>query len=91
MTVADVKKERDQERWQVASRPCKADLAKIRTGRAHTGILDHIQVDYYGSPTALTAGRQRDPDRRAHHRRAAVGKEDGSARSRKRSASPTWA
>lgn len=27
----------------------KVDLAKIRTGRAHTGLLDHIQVDYYGS------------------------------------------
>jgi ribosome recycling factor len=32
----------------------KGDLAKVRTGRAHTGILDHIQVEYYGSPTALT-------------------------------------
>jgi len=31
----------------------KADLAKVRTGRAHTGILDHVMVDYYGSPTAL--------------------------------------
>ena len=27
----------------------KNDLAKVRTGRAHTGILDHVQVDYYGS------------------------------------------
>ncbi len=27
----------------------QADLGKIRTGRAHTGILDHVQVDYYGS------------------------------------------
>ena len=27
----------------------KADLGKVRTGRAHTGILDHVQVDYYGS------------------------------------------
>ena len=27
----------------------KNDLLKIRTGRAHTGLLDHIQVDYYGS------------------------------------------
>jgi ribosome recycling factor len=32
----------------------RADLAKVRTGRAHTGILDHVMVDYYGSPTALT-------------------------------------
>ncbi len=31
----------------------KHDLAKIRTGRAHTGLLDHIQVDYYGSMVPL--------------------------------------
>jgi ribosome recycling factor len=31
----------------------KADLAKVRTGRAHTGILDHVMVDYYGSPTPI--------------------------------------
>ena len=31
----------------------KADLAKVRTGRAHTGLLDHIQVDYYGSMMPL--------------------------------------
>ena len=30
------------------------DLSKIRTGRAHTGILDHVKVDYYGTPTAIT-------------------------------------
>ncbi len=27
----------------------KAEFIKIRTGRAHTSLLDHIQVDYYGS------------------------------------------
>ncbi|MGA9394362.1 MAG: ribosome recycling factor [Azonexus sp.] len=27
----------------------KNDLLKIRTGRAHIGLLDHVQVDYYGS------------------------------------------
>ena len=32
----------------------KHDLQKIRTGRAHTGLLDHIHVDYYGSPTPLS-------------------------------------
>jgi ribosome recycling factor len=32
----------------------KSDLSKVRTGRAHTGILDHVQVEYYGTPTALT-------------------------------------
>ena len=31
----------------------KSNLSKIRTGRAHTGILDHINVDYYGSLTSL--------------------------------------
>jgi len=31
----------------------KNDLSKIRTGRAHTGILDHLTVDYYGSQTAI--------------------------------------
>lgn len=31
----------------------KIDLGKVRTGRAHTGLLDHIHVDYYGSPMPL--------------------------------------
>ncbi|HEX5127847.1 MAG TPA: ribosome recycling factor [Rhodocyclaceae bacterium] len=31
----------------------KNDLGKVRTGRAHTGLLDHIMVDYYGTPTAI--------------------------------------
>lgn len=30
------------------------NLAKIRTGRAHTGLLDHVQVDYYGSMVPVT-------------------------------------
>jgi len=29
-------------------------LAKIRTGRAHPGILDHVQVEYYGSPVPIS-------------------------------------
>ena len=53
MTIADVKKNA-QERMNKSIDTLRADLAKGRTGRAHTGILDHIQVDYYGSPTALT-------------------------------------
>jgi ribosome recycling factor len=32
----------------------KVDLAKIRTGRAHTGLLDHLNVDYYGSMTPIS-------------------------------------
>ncbi len=31
----------------------KHDLAKVRTGRAHTGLLDHVMVDYYGTPTPV--------------------------------------
>ena len=31
----------------------KGDLAKVRTGRAHPGILDHVMVDYYGTQTAI--------------------------------------
>ena len=32
----------------------KSALAKIRTGRANTGRLEHIQVDYYGNPTPIS-------------------------------------
>ncbi|QRX81983.1 ribosome recycling factor [Glaciimonas sp. PAMC28666] len=53
MSVADVKKSTDL-RMQKSLETLRADLAKVRTGRAHTGILDHVQVEYYGSPTALT-------------------------------------
>jgi ribosome recycling factor len=53
MSLADVKKNA-QDRMVKSIDTLKGDLAKVRTGRAHTGILDHIQVDYYGSPTALT-------------------------------------
>ncbi len=31
----------------------KHDLQKVRTGRAHTGLLDHVTVDYYGSPVPI--------------------------------------
>jgi ribosome recycling factor len=31
----------------------KTDLSKVRTGRAHTGILDHVMIDYYGAATPL--------------------------------------
>ena len=37
------------EKMQKSLDSFKSDLAKIRTGRAHTGLLDHIVVDYYGS------------------------------------------
>lgn len=52
MTVADVKKTTEQ-KMQKSIETLKADLAKVRTGRAHVGILDHVMVDYYGTPTAI--------------------------------------
>ena len=52
MTIADVKMTADQKMSRSIEK-LKTDLAKVRTGRAHTGILDHIQVDYYGTPTAI--------------------------------------
>ena len=53
MTIADVKKNTDQ-RMHKSIDTLKANLAKVRTGRAHVGMLDHIMVDYYGNPTQLT-------------------------------------
>ncbi len=52
MALVDVKKTAES-KMQKSIETLKADLAKVRTGRAHTGILDHVQVDYYGTPTAL--------------------------------------
>jgi ribosome recycling factor len=50
--IADIKKNVEQKMTKSLD-ALKADLGKIRTGRAHTGILDHVMVDYYGSPTAI--------------------------------------
>lgn|SRR5574340_421433 len=46
--IADVKKSAEQ-KMQKSLEALKADLGKVRTGRAHAGILDHVAVDYYGS------------------------------------------
>src|SRR6195952_5442228 len=53
MSVADVRKNVDQ-KMQKSIEAFKNDIAKIRTGRAHTGLLDHIQVDYYGSNVPIS-------------------------------------
>ncbi len=47
-TLADVRKNAEQ-KMQKSLEALKADLAKVRTGRAHAGILDHVMVDYYGN------------------------------------------
>jgi ribosome recycling factor len=46
--IADLKKSAEQ-KMQKTVETLKHDYQKVRTGRAHTGLLDHIQVDYYGS------------------------------------------
>jgi len=51
--IADVKKAAEQKMRKTVD-TLKSDLAKVRTGRAHTGLLDHITVDYYGTPTPLS-------------------------------------
>jgi ribosome recycling factor len=50
--IADVKRNAEQKMGKTVE-ALKADLGKIRTGRAHTGLLDHVMVDYYGNPTPL--------------------------------------
>ena len=42
-------KKNAESKMQKSVEALKADLAKVRTGRAHTGLLDHVMVDYYGS------------------------------------------
>ena len=50
--IADVKKTADQ-KMKKSLEALKTDLSKVRTGRAHTGLLDHVTVDYYGTPTPI--------------------------------------
>ncbi len=38
-----------EQKMQKSIEVLKTDLAKVRTGRAHTGLLDHVMVEYYGS------------------------------------------
>lgn len=51
--VNDIKKSAEQ-KMQKSLEVLKADFGKVRTGRAHTGILDQVQVDYYGSPVPIS-------------------------------------
>jgi ribosome recycling factor len=52
MSIADIKKQA-AEKMAKSVDTLKHDLAKVRTGRAHTGILDHLKVDYYGSDVPI--------------------------------------
>lgn len=50
--ISDLKKTTEQ-KMQKSLEALKNDLGKVRTGRAHAGLLDHVMVDYYGTPTAV--------------------------------------
>ncbi|HKW39073.1 MAG TPA: ribosome recycling factor [Burkholderiales bacterium] len=50
--LAEVKKNTEQ-RMHKSLEALKADLGKVRTGRAHAGLLDHVMVDYYGTQTPI--------------------------------------
>jgi ribosome recycling factor len=50
--LAELKKTTEQ-KMAKSIEAFKADLTKVRTGRAHTGLLDHVTVDYYGTATPL--------------------------------------
>ena len=50
--LEDIKKSADQ-KMQKSLEALKNDLAKVRTGRAHIGLLDHVMVEYYGSMVAV--------------------------------------
>jgi ribosome recycling factor len=51
--IADIKKNTEQKMTR-SLEALKADFGKVRTGRAHTGILEHVNVDYYGNPTPIS-------------------------------------
>lgn len=50
--IADIKKSAE-DKMKKSVEALRADFGKVRTGRAHTGILDHVKVDYYGNPTPI--------------------------------------
>ncbi len=52
MTVADIKKTAEA-KMTSSIEAFRNNLGKIRTGRAHAGLLDHVMVDYYGSSTPV--------------------------------------
>ena len=51
--VDDIQK-RTVERMQKSVEALRHELAKIRTGRAHPSLLEHVKVDYYGSEVPIS-------------------------------------
>jgi ribosome recycling factor len=52
LNMADIKKQA-ADKMAKSIETLRHNLAKVRTGRAHTGLLDHLRVDYYGTPTPI--------------------------------------
>ena len=53
MSIADIKKTAEQKMARSVE-ALKSELHKVRTGRAHPGILDQVHVDYYGSTVPIS-------------------------------------
>lgn len=53
MSTAEIRKNTEQ-KMAKSIESFKTELGKIRTGRAHPGILDQVQVDYYGSMVPIS-------------------------------------
>jgi len=51
--INDIQKSADS-KMQRSLEVLKENLAKVRTGRAHTGLLDQVEVDYYGSAVPVS-------------------------------------
>lgn len=51
--IIDELKKTTEHKMQRSLEVLRLDLAKVRTGRAHTGLLDHVMVDYYGTPMPI--------------------------------------
>lgn len=51
--INDIKKDAEK-RMQKSIEALKQELTKLRTGRAHPSLLDHVTVEYYGSEVPLS-------------------------------------
>src|SRR5215813_15577376 len=52
MSIADIKKQAT-DKMAKSIETLKHQLSKVRTGRAHAGLVDHLKVDYYGTDTPI--------------------------------------
>jgi hypothetical protein len=87
MNIAEIKKQAT-EKMSKSIETLKHDLSKVRTGRAHAGLVDHLKVDYYGTDTPIPQVANSHARRCAHDPDPAVGQEDGARRWRKAIATP---